>query len=162
MALIISSRTSAFIREFTGPSRRNYEVKWHCDFICICAGGSIGNSSYGENYWATWNNTVRNVKLRNVEIANVWKNDSPDIQFYSWGNLGDRNVLQILKKIIFFLKNFWLQYASALLWHVGFYLVVVWGSVVGAWGLSCPMARGILVPLPQISNPCLLHWKVDS
>ena len=33
-------------------------------------------------------------------------------------------------------------------------------SVVGARGLSCPAACGIL--LDQRSNPCPLHWQVDS
>ena len=34
------------------------------------------------------------------------------------------------------------------------------GSVVEAYGLSCPMACGIFQD--QGSNPCPLHWQVDS
>ena len=33
-------------------------------------------------------------------------------------------------------------------------------QVVVVHGLSCPVARGI--HLTQGSNPCLLHWQVDS
>ena len=35
------------------------------------------------------------------------------------------------------------------------------GSVVVAPGLSCPEARGILVPTSGM-DPCPLHWQVDS
>ena len=35
------------------------------------------------------------------------------------------------------------------------------GSVVVARGLSCPTARGILVPTSGM-DPCPLHWQVDS
>ena len=35
-----------------------------------------------------------------------------------------------------------------------------WASVVGAHGLSCSVAHGIF--LDQGSNPCPLHWQVDS
>ena len=34
------------------------------------------------------------------------------------------------------------------------------GLIVAAHGLSCSIACGIL--LEQGSNPCLLHWQVDS
>ena len=34
------------------------------------------------------------------------------------------------------------------------------GSIVVAHGLSCSTAGGIF--LDQGSNPCLLHWQVDS
>ena len=33
-------------------------------------------------------------------------------------------------------------------------------SVAVAHGLSCPVAYGVF--LDQGSNPCFLHWKVDS
>ena len=36
----------------------------------------------------------------------------------------------------------------------------VWASVVVAWGLSCSVACGIF--LDQGSNPCPLHWQMDS
>ena len=39
-------------------------------------------------------------------------------------------------------------------------LVQYVGSAVAAYGLSCPKACGIF--LDQRSNPCLLHWQVDS
>ena len=35
-----------------------------------------------------------------------------------------------------------------------------WASVVVTFRLDCPTASGIF--LDQESNPCLLHWQVDS
>ena len=50
------------------------------------------------------------------------------------------------------------------LWHAGSVVVACRlqsaGSVVVAHGLSCSIACGIF--LDQGSNPCPLHWQVDS
>ena len=51
------------------------------------------------------------------------------------------------------------------LWFRGFslrglLLLQCMGSVVAAYGFSCLKAHGIF--LDRSSNPCLLHWQVDS
>ena len=44
--------------------------------------------------------------------------------------------------------------------HVDFSSCSTWASVVVAHGISCSTACGIF--LGQGSNPCPLHWQVDS
>ena len=51
----------------------------------------------------------------------------------------------------------WLRHAGSVVAAHGLWSV---GSVVVAHGLSCPEICGIF--LDRGSNPCLLHWQVDS
>ena len=62
------------------------------------------------------------------------------------------------------LSNIYISiYTQSILCDIYIYIYIyigMWASVVVAHGLSCSAACGIF--LDQGSNPCPLHWQVDS
>ena len=65
-------------------------------------------------------------------------------------------------------RSFFFKMTAPFYYYFFFYFWLFWVfvlacglSLVAVCKLSCPTAHGVLVPY-QGSNPCPLHWKVDS